>query len=80
MDIEPNRFRCVLTIADEPPCTSYARVTVIDAEGVRARGCPRHAVAALLGIRGARVDWEDSKGLNEFEVRALRIAEEASLR
>jgi hypothetical protein len=56
------RFTCTLTTADEPACTSYARVTIIDAEGDTARGCPRHAVAALDGITGARVDWADSRG------------------
>jgi hypothetical protein len=31
---------------------------------------------ALEGIRDARVDWADSKGLNEFEVQALKLTEE----
>ena len=57
------RFTCTLTIADEPACTSYVRVTVTGAEGGTARGCPRHAVAALDGITGARVDWADSREL-----------------
>jgi len=34
------RFTCTLTTADEPPCHSYARVTITDAEGTTARGCP----------------------------------------
>jgi hypothetical protein len=42
---------------------SYARVTVADCEGATARGCSHHAVAALDGITGARVDWADSKDL-----------------
>ena len=47
------RFTCILTTADEPACTSYARVTITGAGGATARGCPRHAVAALDGITGA---------------------------
>jgi hypothetical protein len=70
------RFTCTLTRADEPVCTSYARVTIADAEGDIARGCPRHAVAALDGITGARVDWADSRGLNEHERQALELSEE----
>jgi hypothetical protein len=42
----------------------------------RARGCPRHAVAALDGITSAHVDWADSKGLNEWERKALELSEE----
>ena len=64
--------------ADEPACQSYARVTIVDAEGASARTCPRHAVAALDGIIGAHVDWPDSKGLNEWERKALELAEERS--
>ena len=72
------RFTCTLTKADESPCQSYARVTITDAEGATARGCPRHALAALDGITGARVDWTDSKGLNQWERKALELAEERS--
>ena len=72
------RFTCTLTTADEPPCQSYARVTITDAEGATAHGCPRHAVSALDGITGARVDWPDSKGLNQYERKALELAEERS--
>ncbi len=72
------RFTCTLTRTDEPACTSYARVTLTDAEGDTARGCPRHAVAALDGIAGARVDWADSRGLNEHERLALDLSEERS--
>ncbi len=72
------RFTCTLTKADEPPCQSYARVTIIDAEGASARACPRHAVAALNGTTGAHVDWPDSKGLNQWERTALELAEERS--
>jgi hypothetical protein len=71
-----NRFKCSLTTEGEPECTRYARVTVADALGGRARGCPQHAMMALEGIRDARVDWADSKGLNEFEVQALKLTEE----
>ena len=39
------RFRCM-----EKQCDRYARVTVEDAEGERARACARHAVAALDGL------------------------------
>ena len=72
------RFTCTLTKADEPVCQSCARVTIIDPEGTSARGCPRHAVAALDGITSARVDWPDSKGLNQWERAALDLAEERS--
>jgi hypothetical protein len=57
---------------------SYARVTIVDAEGASARACPRHAVAALNGIASAHVDWPDSKGLNEWERKAVKLAEERS--
>ena len=72
------RFTCTLTTADELTCTSYARVTITDTEGDTARGCPRHAVAALDGIAGACVDWADSQGLNEHERQALKLSEERS--
>ena len=72
------RFTCSLTRADEPACQSYALVTIVDSEGATARGCPRHAVAALDGITGAHVDWADSKGLNEWECKALELSEERS--
>jgi hypothetical protein len=72
------RFTCTLTRADERACPSYARVTIADAEGATARGCPRHAVAALDGIRGARVNWADSQGLNPWERTALELAGERS--
>ena len=70
------RFTCTLTTADEPACQSYARVTIRDAEGTSARACPRHAVAALNGMTGVHVDGSDSKGLNEWEHKALELAEE----
>jgi len=72
------RFTYTLTRADEPACPSYARVTIMDSEGTSARGCPRHAVAALSGIIGAHVDWADSKGLNKWERKALELTEERS--
>ena len=72
------RFTCTLTQADEPACQSYARVTIRDAGGDSARACPRHAVAALDGIASAHVDWADSKGLNEWERKALELAGERS--
>ena len=72
------RFTCTLTKSDKPACQSYARVTIVDCEGATARGCPRHAVAALYGITGAHVDWADSKGLNDWERKALGLAEERS--
>lgn len=34
------RFTCTLTKTGEPACQSYVRVTVTDAEGTTARGCP----------------------------------------
>ena len=64
------RFTCTLTRADEPACQAYARITIMDSEGGTARGCPRHAVAALDGIASARVDWADSKGIYEWERKA----------
>jgi hypothetical protein len=73
-----DRVRCTLTTADEPACESYARVTIVDPRGSKGRGCARHAVAALDGIASARIDWSDSKGLNEFERKALEISEERS--
>jgi len=48
------RFTCTLTTADEPPCQSYARVTITDAEGATARGCPRHAVSGGAPCCAAR--------------------------
>jgi hypothetical protein len=73
-----DRFVCKLTRVEEPECSQIARVTVVDAEGSSARGCPRHAVAALDGLAGGHVDWHDSKGLNEFERQALELTEERS--
>jgi hypothetical protein len=72
------RFTRTLTQADEPVCHSCARVTIIDAQGDSGRTCPRHAVAALDGISRARVDWSDSKGLNQWERTALELTEERS--
>ena len=72
------RFTCTLTRADEPACQSYARVTIVDSEGATARCCPRHAVAALDGTTRARINWPDSKGLNQWERTALALAEERS--
>ncbi len=72
------RFTCTLTLADEPACPSYARVTVMNPEGASARACPRHGVATLDGITDAHVDWAKSKGLNEWERTALELAEERS--
>jgi len=43
------------------------RVTIVDCEDAAARGCPHHAVAALDGIIGAHVDWDDSEDLNQWE-------------
>jgi hypothetical protein len=67
------RFRCM-----EKGCGRYARVTVEDAEGERARACARHAVDALENLARARVIWEDTRGINEYEATALRLAEERS--
>jgi hypothetical protein len=75
-----DRFRCALTRSDEPECTSYARVTIVDATRDSARACPQHAVAALDGIDGARVDWADTRGINEFERKALELTEEMATR
>jgi len=65
------RFTCTLTKADEPSCQSYARVTVMDSVGDSAR-----VPTTLDGITGAHVDWADSKGLNEWERKALKLSEE----
>jgi hypothetical protein len=67
------RFWCM-----DRQCDRYARVTVEDAEDERARACVRHAVAALEGLAGARVVWDDTRGINEYEAAALWIAEERS--
>jgi hypothetical protein len=72
--VEPGRFRCTLTIADEPPGGSYARVTIVDAVGETARGCPRHAAAALDAIAGAHVDWTDSRGAERVRAQGSGIA------
>jgi hypothetical protein len=56
------RFTCTLTTTSEPACQAYARVTITDAEGTTAPGCPRHTVAALFGLTGAHMDWADSRG------------------
>ena len=72
------RFTCTLTKTDEPAWPSHARVTISYAEGASARAYPRHAVAALNGITRARIDWPDSKGLNQWERQALELAEERS--
>jgi hypothetical protein len=72
------RFRCSLTRAGELACQSYARVTITDSEGARARGYARHAVAAINGTTGAHVDWIDSRGLNEWERTALELSEDRS--
>jgi hypothetical protein len=72
------RFTCTLTRADQPACQSYA---ASDDRGLRratVRGCPRHAAAALAASPRARVDWPDSKGLNQWEHTALELAEERS--
>lgn len=76
--VRHNRLTRTLTRADEPACQSYARATIIDSQGASGRACPRHAVAALDGISQARVDWPDSKGLNQWERTALELAEERS--
>lgn len=55
-----------------------ARVTLADTQRETARACPRHAVAALNGITGARVVWADTRGVNDHERAALIIAEERS--
>jgi len=60
------------------PVIVNARVTIVDSEGGSARACPRHGVAALDGIASAHVGWADSKGLNEWEGRALELSEERS--
>jgi hypothetical protein len=72
-----SRFRCALGDTSGT-CAEYARVTITDTLGDTARGCVRHAIDALDHIDGARVVWEDTKTLNEFEVTALRLTDERS--
>ena len=74
------RFTCTLTRAGEPGCQSCSRVTIPDSGGTTARGCPRHAAAALNGLTSAHVDWADSKGLNEWERKAVELTRERSKR
>jgi hypothetical protein len=50
----------------------------LDCEGPTARGCPRHAVAALDGITSAHIGWTDSECLNQWERKALELFEERS--
>lgn len=66
-------YRC-----SERQCYGYARVTEENAEGERTRACARHAVAALEHLAQARVVWEDTRGINEHEAAALRLAEGCS--
>ena len=67
------RFQC-----REGQCDRYARVTIEDATHQQDRACPRHAVEALNGLAGAQVIWDDTRGINEHEATALRVAEERS--
>jgi hypothetical protein len=72
------RFTCTLTRADEPACQSYARVTITDSEGATARGCPRHAVAALDGITGAHVGrLQGPERVGAYGPGAVRRTEQA---
>jgi len=73
--VEQGRFACRL-LQEGEACSRYARVTIVDATGERARACPAHAVTGLEQITGARVDWADTKGLNEFEIKALELTED----
>lgn len=70
------RFDCNLYRHEDPECHELARVTIVDSTGARVRGCPKHAMAALDGTTGSHVDWDDSKGLNEYERAALELTEE----
>jgi hypothetical protein len=70
----PCRFKCM----EGPQCDRYARVTIEDIAHERDRACPRHAVQALNRLAGARVIWDDSYGINEQEITALRLTEERS--
>lgn len=72
----PTPFRSLTDYQPGAPCQSYAWVTIVDTERTSARPSPRHAPAALNGITGAHVDWADSKGLSEWERKALELAEE----
>ena len=73
------RFTCTHSPeSTNPHASPTQRVTIVDSEDVTARGCPRHAVAALDGITGGHVHWADSKGLNEWECKALELSEKRS--
>ena len=73
------RYTCNLTRADEPACQSYARVTITDSDGAKAAAVPGTQWPRVFdGITGAHVDWADSKGLNEWERKALELSEERS--
>jgi hypothetical protein len=69
----PGRFQCELTRADEPKCGEIAKVTIKDVTGQGSRACLTHAIAALEVIDGSEVDWGDSKGLSEYERKALEL-------
>jgi hypothetical protein len=68
------RFQCM----EGPQCDRYARVTIEDITYQRGRACPHHAVDALNRPAGARIIWDDTRGLNEHEATALHLAEERS--
>jgi hypothetical protein len=67
------RFQCI-----DNQCERYARVTVEDAGGERARACARHALTVLETVAQARVVWHDTRGINQHEAAALRLAEDRS--
>ena len=52
--------------------------TIEDITHQRDRTCPYHAVQALNRLASASVIWDDTRGINEYEATALRLAEERS--
>lgn len=65
--------KCTLTRADEPACETPAVVAIVDADGKSARACLPHAIAALDGIRGSKVDWSKFTG-SDMARKALELS------
>ena len=78
MVIERSRRSARRAETSETPKTHVVWLITQRLPSVRARACPRHAVAVLEKLARARVVWDDTRGINEHEAIALRIAEERS--
>jgi hypothetical protein len=72
----PTPFRSLTDHQPGAACQSYAWVTIVDTEGPAPARLLATPWPALNGITGAHVDWADSKGLSEWERKALELAEE----